>query len=145
MSVFAGKGKTNALKLLISNKETQDMLLELGQEWDLSQELMNKLQAFTCLLYAPKVFTTKVNELRYQLFCVKKGEIESHQLPLCEDCLTKHAQGANYQAGIWRRCLENDPQVPSPVGRGWKMEREGNAEQLVIQWMEGQANTRCCS
>ena len=101
VSAFAGKGKTNALRLLISNKNTQDMFLELGQEWDLSQELMNKLQAFTCLLYALKVFTTKVNELRYQLFCAKKGEIESHQLPPCEDCLTKYAQRANYQAGIY--------------------------------------------
>ena len=36
-------------------------------------------------------------------------------------------------------CIENDPQVTSPDSRGWKMEREGNAEQLVIQWMEGQA------
>ena len=32
--------------------------------------------------------------------------------------------------------MENDPQVPSPVGRGWKAEED--AEQLVIDWMEGQ-------
>lgn len=50
----------------------------------------------------------------------------------------KHAQRANYQAGLWRRCLEQDPQVPSPVGRGWKIEIEGGAEQLVVDWMDGQ-------
>ena len=51
VSAFAGKGKTSALKLLTSNRETQDTFLELGQEWDLSPELMDKLEAFTCLMY----------------------------------------------------------------------------------------------
>lgn len=138
VSAFAGKGKASALKLLMNNQETQDTFLKLGQEWDLSLDLLDKLEAFTCVLYAPKASTTKINELRYHLFCAKKGEIESHQLPPCKDALTKHAQRANYQAGIWRRCLEKDPQVPSPVGRGWKIERGEEVEQLVVHWMEGQ-------
>ena len=137
VSAFAGNGKTSALKLLTGNRETQDTFLELGQEWDLSPELMDKLEAFTCLMYVSKASTTKINDLTYQLFCAKK-EIESHQLPPCKDCLTKHAQRANYQAAIWRRCLEQDPQVPSPIGRGWKMEREEESDQLVVHWMEGQ-------
>jgi len=138
VSAFAGKGKARALKLLMSNSDHQEMFIELGQEWNLSQELLEKLEAFTCLLYAPKASTSQVNNLRYHLFCAKKGEIESHQLPPCKDCLTKHAQRANYQAGIWRRCLESNPQVPSPVGKGWKMEMEENSEHLVIHWMDGQ-------
>ncbi len=120
VSAFAGKGKARALKLLMSNSDHQETFIELGQEWNLSQELLEKLEAFTCLLYAPKASTSQVNKLRYHLFCAKKGEIESHQLPPCKDCLTNHAQRANYQAGIWRRCLESNPQVPSPVGKGWK-------------------------
>ena len=93
---------------------------------------MDKLEAFTCLLYAPKLSSTRINELRYHL---KKGEIESHQLPPCKDCLVQHTLRANYQAEIWQRCLQQDPQVPSPIGRGWKLEKQ---EQLVIHWMEGQ-------
>ena len=96
------------------------------------------LEAFTCLLYAHKESSTKINDLGYHLFCVKRGEIESHQLSPCMDCLVKHAQRANYQAAIWRRCLEQDPQVPSPVGKGWKIEKEEVAEQLVLHWMDGQ-------
>ena len=99
---------------------------------------MNKLEAYTSLLYAPKTSSTKINDLRYHLFCAKKGEIESHQLPPCRDCLEKHALRANYQAGIWRRCLEQNPQVPSPVGRGWKIEKEGADNQLVVHWMDEQ-------
>ena len=57
VSAFAGKGKTSALKLLTSNRDIQDTFLELGQEWDLSPELMDKLEAFTCVLYAPKTST----------------------------------------------------------------------------------------
>lgn len=96
-SAFAGKGKTSALKLLTNNRETQDTFVELGHIWDLSQELMDKLEAFTFLLYAPKASSPKVNDLRYDLFCAKKGEIVSHQLPPCRDCLVKHAQRARLQ------------------------------------------------
>ena len=95
---------------------------------------MDKREAFTCFLYAPKTSTTNINDLGYHLFCAKKGEIESHQLPPCRDCLVNHAKRANYQAGIWRKRLEQDPQVPSPIGRGWKVE----AEQLAVHWMDGQ-------
>jgi len=34
--------------------------------------------------------------------------------------------------------LEQDPCVPSPVGRGWKIEKDGANEQLVVHWMDGQ-------
>ena len=67
----------------MNNKVTQDTFLKLGQEWDLSPELRNKLEAFTCVLYALKASITIINKLRYHLFCAKKGEIESHQLPPC--------------------------------------------------------------
>ena len=50
----------------------------------------------------------------------------------------KHAQRANYQAVIWRRCLEQDPNVQSHVGREWKIEKEEGVEQLVVHWMDGQ-------
>ena len=107
VSAFAGKGKTNALKLLKTSRNIQNMFSRLGEEWELQPELMNELEVFTCLLYAPKGSSVKFNELRYNLFCAKKGEIESHQLPPCRDCLGKHAQRANYQAGIWKRCLSS--------------------------------------
>ena len=77
----------------------------------------------------PKASTTMINKLRYHHFCAKKGEIKSHQLPPCKDSLRPNTLQANYQAGIWRRCLEKDPQVPSPAGRGWKMETEEEGEQ----------------
>ena len=69
VSAFAGKGKAKALKLLSKNKEIQDTCFKLGQEWP---DLINKLEAYTSLLYALKTSSTKINDLRYHLFCAKK-------------------------------------------------------------------------
>ena len=71
-SAFAGKEKASALKFVINNREIRNTFTQLGQEWDLSSELMNKLECFTCLLYSPKTAFTKVNSLRYHLFCVER-------------------------------------------------------------------------
>ena len=75
-----------------------------------------------------------MNELRYRLFCAKKGKLDSNQLPPCADCLRKHSLRANYQAAIWKRSLQSCPQVPSPVGSGWCLE-DGK---LTIDWMSGE-------
>ena len=45
--------------------------------------------------------------LRYRLFCAKKGNIDSTQLPPCVDYLFKHASRANVQAAIWKRSLQS--------------------------------------
>ena len=43
------------------------------------------------------------------------------------DALFKSLQGftclrADYQAGIWTRCLESCPDIPTPIGYGWCLE-----------------------
>ena len=121
VSTFAGKGKLGALKLLSSSNGVQKMFAKLGQEWIVAEDLMDKLENFTCLLYASKSGTKELNSLRYHLFCAKKGGIESHQLPPCNDCFRKHVQRANYQAAIWKRSLQRHPMTPNPVGKGMEM------------------------
>ena len=103
VSTFAGRGKIGTLKLLKSGKIYQEAFSELGCSWDASAELFKKLQEITCRIYVPSTSTTDVNSLQYQVFCVRRGEVESSQLPHCEDCLFMHAIRANYQAAIWRR------------------------------------------
>ena len=135
VSAFAGKGKAKAFQLLKSEDYVRVAFNQLGQTWELPQDLFTELEKFTCQLYSSG--TTKVNEARYNLFCSKNGELESHQLPPCQDCLRKHTLRANYQAGIWSRSLESNPAVPSPVGMGWKMEEANHGEELQFDWMEG--------
>lgn len=133
VSAFAGKGKLRSLEIVKKNKDMRESLMQLGDSWRLSTELQSKLEAFVCLMYAPKPGTNNVNDLRYNLFCSRKGEVESHQLPPCQDCLKKHSERANFQAAIWKRSILADPNTPVPVRHGWKME-EGH---LVIDWMDG--------
>ena len=82
-------------------------------------------------MYVAATKTEEVNDLRYQLVCMKRGEAESSQLPPCRDCLTMHTQRANYQAAVWRRSLDSAPEIPNPIDHGWT-EDDGN---LAIHWM----------
>lgn len=136
VSAFAGKGKVSALNK-INCDDTKEVFSSLGTDWNLSDETMKHLEKFTCSLYSPKTSTNSINDLRYLLFCSKKGEIESHQLPPCLDSLRKHAERANYQAAIWKRSLETHPDTPTPIGRGWKLFETNGKQQLEIDWMDG--------
>ena len=75
----------------------------------------------TCSLYSTGANASDVNDLRYNLFFGKNGEIESHQLPPCKDCLRKHTLRVNYQACIRRHSLQCSPSILDPVGFKWKM------------------------
>ncbi|KAK3741541.1 hypothetical protein QZH41_002925 [Actinostola sp. cb2023] len=124
VSAFAGRGKLSALNLL-DNVFYRQGFADLGKEWQLTDQLFGILEEFTCRLYSLRSPVKDVNELRYQLFRTKKGDVESGQIPPCRDCLYLHALRANYQAGIWQRSLESNPVVPSPVGHGWFADHDG--------------------
>ena len=97
-------------------------------------DLFKKPQAFTCKVYTSCTTTVYINTARHQLFCAWRGELESTQLPPCEDCLFTHTMRANYQAGIWRCSLQQHPLVPIPVKRGWVRNYVG---QLTVERMRG--------
>ena len=78
----------------------QELFQQLGVKWELSNELFVRLQEFTCLMYSSNPGTRDVNVLRYRLFCARKGELESHQLPPCQDKLRKHCE--QYGAGVFK-------------------------------------------
>lgn len=48
------------------------------------------LQKFTCM-YGRNPGTSDVNELWYPLFCLNSGDVDSNQLPTCNDVLRKHS------------------------------------------------------
>ena len=98
VSAFAGCGKVSALKVARLHPAHREALKQLDDSWDLSDALFKSLQGFTCLLYNSRSPTTDVNELRYKLFCAKKREADSWQLPPCEASLFKHCLRAYYQA-----------------------------------------------
>ena len=50
-----------------------------------------------------------MNKLCCELFSAKRGEVDSGQLPPCEDSLLMHAQLTNYPAAFWRCSLQCTP------------------------------------
>lgn len=85
-------------------------------------------------MYKSNPGTSDMNDLWYRLFCARKGDLDSNQLPPCMDTLHKHWDLANYQAAIWRWSLQSCPQILFPVGHGWSLE-EGD---LIVNWMSGE-------
>lgn len=134
VSAFAGRGKMTTLNQLKMNKTYQDVFQELDRSWEVSPELFEKLQEITCHMYLPTTQTTEVNKLRYQLFCARRGVVESSQLPPCQDCLFMHALRANYQAAIWRRSLQSQSFVANPTDSGWMTDEDAK---LAVKWMRG--------
>ena len=135
VSAFSGRGKVGPFKILVGNVKFQKAFTELGTNWSLSAELLKCLEEFTCRIYAAKSDIPDVNEMRYQLFRSKNGDVESGQLPPCRDCLKLHAIRANYQTAIWKRSLEVQPNIPSPADcNGWVLDDDA---QLQINWMAG--------
>ena len=77
-----------------------------------------------CKVYASQISLCEVNDLRYQFVRVKKGDdVDSTQLPLCQDILMLQAMRANYQACIWKRMFRTRNGHPSPEGRTWMDDR----------------------
>ena len=85
VSAFSGKGKLSALRLTKRHAKFRELFQVLGTEWEVSDELFTSLQEFTCFMYSSNPGTTDVNDLRYRLFCAKKGDLDSSQLPPCVD------------------------------------------------------------
>ena len=82
---------------------------------------------------------TDVNKLRYDLFAQKyqgrSGQLLSSYdgvdlslLPPCRKSLEMHIRRVNYQAYIWLHADQRYPDVPSPVGHGWKLAEDNTIE-----------------
>ena len=102
-------------------------------EWVLSGMLFQSLQEFTCKLYCSQPETDNINELRYRLFCARKGNIDSNQFAPCVDCLFMPASRANFQAAIWKRSLQGYQGTPTPIGSGWRED----CDHFAIDWTSG--------
>ena len=71
--------------------------------------------------------------MRYAIFCAKHGKIDSHKLPPCRDSLQNHILRANYQCLIWRKCLEQSPNIADLESHGWNYENG----MVSCVWMNG--------
>ena len=137
VSAFSGQGKIKAFNMIRSCDEFQEVFSLLGREWTIEDELglFCKIEKFACIMYSRSAKCTIVNDLRYEIFRLRNGDVSSGQLPPCKDALWQHTKRANYQAAIWRRSLQNVPTIPDATdGHGWKLDGD---LQIFIEWITG--------
>ena len=128
VSSLYGVGKVKAVKTLLSKPEHSTTFKQLGRSFSITTELYEAVEGFTCELYDRHNFKD-VNTARWQMF--RAGKCLERSLPPNKDCLYLHIQRANYQAAIYRRSLESQPDIPPPINHGWKIE----GESFGITWM----------
>ena len=130
------------LKNMLKTQQYITLLAKLGETWNISDDLLDQLEAFTCSMYGQKSQTGKVNDLRVTCinkFCIKTGKtiprnVDMASLPPCRRTLEQHVRRANYQVAVWKAAGEAKPAIPSPdQDHGWIMTEHG----LHPLWYEG--------
>ena len=121
VSAFQVRGKVLVFRIMAQDQGFREVFQGLGREWQLSNELYHDLHRFTCAMYCKNAGTNEVNKLRYRLFCVKKGDVDSNQLPPCDDSLRKHELRANYQAQVGNEVFNDAPKYLLDVAGALKM------------------------
>lgn len=130
VSAFRGKGKKRMLTLLEKSDLYASAFSRLGSTWNVPQESAKLIEKLTCELYGQKNISD-LNELRYRLF--KVGQYSQASLPPNKDSFMLHLKRANYQAAIWRKCLQRHIQSPPPEEHGWLVEMSGQ-QKLVVRY-----------
>ena len=154
VSPFSGKGKKNLVKLCKQSDSACQIMTMVGKTFS-TDDVLHGIEEIVSQMYG-KSGILEVDECRYSLFASKQSQ--SHCIPLCRDALKWHTFRANYQTAIWRRALEQTPQLPSPEGHGWKI-KEGQIDilwttlppapdallELIVCSCSGDCSTRHCS
>ena len=80
-SSFKGIGKMKPLKTRSQNPIYYPIFASIGDSWNVSDELMNKIEEFTCLMYSSPQYKT-VDEVRYAMLIrwCGSGEQLSHTI-----------------------------------------------------------------
>ena len=123
------KGKARCWKAAQRHLEG---FVEMGESFDLSRELIDKMEKFVVDLYGyPKL--DNVNEVRSKIFWShlkkKKKIVSLSLLPPCQSSLELHIKRANYVATVWRQASNNVIIEDSPQSHGW------NAD-FTLQWAD---------
>ena len=125
LSAFSGKGKLSALRLTKRHVKVRGIFQVLGTEWEVSDELFTGLQEFTCFMYSSSPGTSDVNDLRYRLFCARKGDLDSNQLAPCVDTLRKHCDRATTKLQYGAKASRAARRYPLLLAMGGVLRKAG--------------------
>ena len=117
---------------------------QLGEAWTVGNDVLAKLETFTCLTYG-QVREQSVNKVRLVMLKKMVGEddtinakskVDFVRLPPCQNALIPHIQRVNYRVACYKRAHEANFLHPKPYddGQGWQKSGEGTVEPL---WSTG--------
>lgn len=118
-SQFAGHGKKKAMKLVRESSVFRSAMTSLGETFELDDSTATEAEKAICILYNCPQFH-KTDEARNHKWNRVTKDIT--KLPPCQDSAQLHIKRANYQAAVWKRCLEAIPEVPLPYDHGWTID-----------------------
>ena len=110
-SQFSGHGKRSTWKTYI---EYPELLKDLGRSQSV-HACMADIELFIIKLYSPTSKATSANALREELFNRLK---DPEKLPPTQDSLFLHALSSHYQALIWYKAAESNPDHRQPEDFG---------------------------
>jgi len=92
----------------------------MGGSAQFRDEALSQSEQFVCHLYG-QADVRSINEVRLKMFV--KGKCSVDCLPPTQDALHFHLKRANYQTFIWKQALTAEPDLPTPNGNRWTMEK----------------------
>ena len=129
MCAIDGKGKAKWLSTVQKKEEYLQSVSQLGDTIRINGDLFQKIEKLFCHLYGMP-HEANINKTRYRKF----NTSEPHWLPQTKDELTQHIICSNYQAYVWKRAVETNLDIPSPISHGW----ERKDDQISVVWIEKQ-------
>ena len=140
---FKCKGQVRPMKLLRQNSTFIHIFGTVGSTWTLDDDhIVHGIEEFTCRLYGvgPRVKQVdvareiKVKNIYGSNVDLRPGlSIDLSTFPTCRRVLAQHIKRVNLQVCIWRRALDNFPEIPSPVDHGYHVTEAGNLEPLCFE------------
>ena len=103
----------------------------MRESFEPDDSLVNQCEKFICKEYDPKGNESRINKLRYKMFC--RNPKKSENLPSCFGSLRLHIYRANYHCAAWRRALTWKSHYDSPIDRGWSYSNNALIPTLMSQ------------
>ena len=111
---------------MMKNEKYISTLPSIEEEVEISTSSFDALVEFACELYDHKENST--DYVRYKLYTLTHGRLEAKAIP---PCTLLHTSRANYQAYIWRNCLQQHLQILPPDSYDWNQDGDGV---ISIKW-----------
>ena len=121
-SSFKEKGKVTPLKKLEKNPKFQEAFQHLGDSWDLEEDIIKKLEHFTCDMYG-QCRESSVDAIRLKMLCKMVGEderltskskIDLGRLPPCNSALKPHIQHVSHCVALYKCAAQAIIEKPKP-------------------------------